>query len=58
MDGSWSFLNLSFRLPVNDATYVPMPYFLSTSGYGLLVDTTNLVRFDVASTDPNQVELF
>ena len=35
----------SLSLP-NDETYVTYPFFWSTRGYGLFVDTTSAVRFD------------
>lgn len=35
-------------------TYIPMPYFVSSNGYGHYLDTSNYVRYDLATSRPNQ----
>ncbi|MBU4173380.1 MAG: hypothetical protein KKB90_07355 [Actinobacteria bacterium] len=37
--------------------YKPMPFFISSRGYGLLLDTTARVEYDVAATDPGVVDI-
>ena len=54
-DGGFGF-GTSLRLPKGlDSTYTPMPYFLSSRGYGMYLNTTFRTSFDVAKTDPNLV---
>ncbi len=36
----------------DDATYFPMPWLLSTAGYGLLVDNSETSRFRLGTDDP------
>lgn len=38
-------------------TYKPIPFFMSTTGYGLWLDTTGEATFDFNATDRNQVVL-
>lgn len=35
-------------------TYIPIPFFLSSRGYGLLVDSTRYMAFDLAAGQPDQ----
>jgi len=37
------------------STYKPMPFFMSTSGYGLWLDTTGEATFDMNVSDVNEV---
>lgn len=48
-DGSWSFLNSSFRLPAGNATYMPMPWLLSSRGVALFVNTTYRTNWQIAA---------
>ena len=43
--------NWGFR-PRDDATYFPMPWLLSTAGYGVLVDNPQTSRFDLGADSP------
>ena len=38
----------------NVTSYIPVPFFMSTLGYGILVNTTCLVDFDMCSSDPKR----
>lgn len=40
----------------NVRSYVPVPFFMSTRGYGVLVNTTHRVLFDMAATDPGRFQ--
>jgi alpha-glucosidase len=40
----------------NVRSYVPVPFFMSTAGYGVLVNTTHRVAFDMCASDPNRFE--
>ncbi len=35
-------------------SYLPVPWFMSTRGYGILVNTTHHVTFDMASAEPGR----
>jgi alpha-D-xyloside xylohydrolase len=37
------------------ATYKPIPFFMSTTGYGLWVDATGEATFDLNATDKNEI---
>jgi alpha-D-xyloside xylohydrolase len=37
------------------STYKPIPFFMSTTGYGLWVDTTGAATFDMNATDRDQI---
>lgn len=37
--------------------YKPIPFFISSSGYGLLLETWARVEYDVAATDPDVLEI-
>ena len=37
--------------------YKPMPFFISSRGYGLLLETAARVEYDVAATDPGVVDI-
>ncbi|CAF2787510.1 unnamed protein product [Rotaria sp. Silwood2] len=50
-DGSWSFLNISTRIPQANATYIPMPLFISNRQYAVSVNETRRVNFDLSSSD-------
>ena len=39
------------------STYKPMPFFMSTSGYGLWVDTTSEAVFDMNASQLNEVQV-
>lgn len=42
-------------IPHGDVTaYMPIPFFLSTRGYGLVLNTTNRSEFDLCSTHSNR----
>ena len=43
--------------PKGSSTYKPMPFFMSTSGYGLWVDTTAEATFDMNASTPNEVAI-
>ncbi len=49
--------NLSIDTPGSkgSATYKPMPFFMSTTGYGLWLDTTGDATFDLNATDREQI---
>jgi alpha-glucosidase (family GH31 glycosyl hydrolase) len=56
-EASWSFLNLSHPLPAIDgesSTYMPMPFFISSNGYGIEVDTSYRTEFDMAYSRNDQ----
>jgi len=36
----------------NVTSYIPVPFFMSTAGYGIVVNTTRRVVFDLARRDP------
>lgn len=38
----------------NVSSYLPVPFFMSTKGYGVLVNTTHCVVFDMAKSQPDQ----
>ncbi len=38
----------------NVKSYVPLPFFMSTEGYGILVNTTHRIVFDMANTEPDE----
>jgi len=40
-------------LPRDDATYFPIPWLLSTRGYGVLVDNNEQSRFDLGAEHPD-----
>jgi len=50
-DGSWSFLNISRRIPQPNATYIPMPLFISNRQYAVWVNETRRVNFDLSSSN-------
>jgi alpha-D-xyloside xylohydrolase len=37
------------------STYKPIPFYMSTSGYGLWLDTTGEASFDLNATDKNEI---
>ena len=41
--------------PKGASTYKPIPFFMSTTGYGLWLDTTSDATFDLNATDPAQI---
>ena len=43
--------------PRDDSTYFPMPWLLSTAGYGVLVDNTETSYFRLGSDDPSSWSL-
>jgi hypothetical protein len=51
-DGSWSFFNISTRLPQANASYIPMPLFISNRQYAVWINETRRVNFDLSS--PNE----
>ncbi len=48
-------LSLDTPGPKGSSTYKPIPFFLSTSGYGLWLDTTGDATFDLNATDRDQI---
>ncbi len=40
----------------NVKSYVPVPFFMSTAGYGIMVNTTHRIVFDLAAADPEALE--
>jgi len=40
----------------NVKSYVPVPFFMSTAGYGIMVNTTHRIVFDLAAADPQALE--
>lgn len=40
----------------NVKSYIPVPFFMSTAGYGVLVNTTHRVLFDMCASDPGRFE--
>lgn len=38
----------------NVKSYVPVPFFMSTEGYGILVNTTHRIVFDMAKSEPDE----
>eukprot|EP01116_Phalansterium_solitarium_P017972 TRINITY_DN4583_c0_g1_i1.p1 TRINITY_DN4583_c0_g1~~TRINITY_DN4583_c0_g1_i1.p1 ORF type:complete len:865 (+),score=299.14 TRINITY_DN4583_c0_g1_i1:645-3239(+) len=53
-DGSWAFFNGTRRIPFNDASYVPTPFFVSSRGYAFELNTTRRSEFDMAYASPTQ----
>ncbi|CAF2104406.1 unnamed protein product [Rotaria magnacalcarata] len=51
-EGSWSFFNFSSRIPQSNATYIPMPLFISNRQYAVWVNESRRVNFDLSS--PNE----
>jgi hypothetical protein len=51
-DGSWAFFNSSRRLPQENASYIPMPLFISNRQYAVWINETRRVNFDLSS--PNE----
>lgn len=39
----------------NVSRYIPIPFFISSRGYGILVNTTRDLAFDVADTSPDRL---
>jgi len=39
----------------NVTSYVPVPFFMSTKGYAVLVNTTHRVEFDMAAARPDRI---
>ena len=50
-DGSWEFFNLSLRLPQSNASYIPMPLFISNRQYAVWINESRRVNFDLTSTE-------
>ena len=50
-DGSWSFFNMSTRIPQANATYIPMPLFISNRQYAVWINESRRVNFDFSSSD-------
>lgn len=48
-DGSWAFFNTSFRMPQTNASYIPMPLFISNRQYAVWINETRRVNFDLTS---------
>jgi alpha-D-xyloside xylohydrolase len=48
-------LSLDTPGPKGSNTYKPIPFFLSTTGYGLWLDTTGDATFDLNATDRDQI---
>ena len=48
-------LSMDNGLRKGSSTYKPIPFFMSTTGYGLWLDTTGEATFDLNTTTPNQV---
>ena len=48
-DGSWAFFNLSTRIPQENASYIPMPLFISNRQYAVWVNESRRVNFDLRS---------
>lgn len=42
----------------NVKSYIPVPFFMSTTGVGILVNTTRRVSFDMCATDPDRYSWF
>ncbi len=38
----------------NVTSYIPVPFFMSTCGYGILVNSTHLIEFDLCSTNADR----
>jgi hypothetical protein len=51
-DGSWAFFNISTRIPQDNASYIPMPLFISNRQYAVWINETRRVNFDLSS--PNE----
>jgi len=51
--------NLSLDNPgvKGSSTYKPMPFYMSTSGYGLWLDTTGEATFDMNASDHNELTI-
>lgn len=50
-DGSWSFLDIPVRIPQSNATYIPMPLFISNRQYAVWINETRRVNFDLSSPE-------
>jgi hypothetical protein len=50
-DGSWAFFNTSERIPQRNASYIPMPLFISNRQYAVWVNETRRVNFDLSSSN-------
>jgi alpha-D-xyloside xylohydrolase len=48
-------LSLDTPGPKGSSTYKPIPFFMSTTGYGLWLDTTGDATFDLNATDRDQI---
>jgi len=48
-------LSLDTPGPKGSNTYKPIPFFMSTTGYGLWLDTTGDATFDLNATDRDQI---
>ena len=51
-DGSWAFFNLSTRIPQENASYIPMPLFISNRQYAVWLNESRRVNYDF--NFPNQ----
>lgn len=40
----------------NVKSYIPVPFFMSTAGYGVLVNTTHRIVFDMCAREPDRFE--
>ena len=50
-DGSWAFFNLSRRIPQSNASYIPMPLFISNRQYAVWINESRRVNFDLSSKE-------
>jgi len=41
----------------NVSCYIPIPFFMSTAGYGVLVNTTYRLGFDLAASKPDRAQI-
>ncbi len=61
VDAKGTLVPLAFRLGSfasgTNETHVPVPFFASSRGYGVAVDTTEVGAADVAASDPSLVRL-
>lgn len=48
-DGSWAFFNISERIPQTNASYIPMPLFISNRQYAVWLNESRRVNFDLRS---------
>lgn len=56
-DGGFG-LGTDLRLPKGlESTYLPMPWFLSSKGYGILLNTTYRSEFDVGKSSPSKIKV-